>query len=110
MITYSRYVPGLLVVLLAGPAGAHEKPAAPALFRSARSGSWSDAATWEGGTTPTAGSKVQVRAGHAVVYDVKSAHPIRSLHVAGTLSFAPDKDTRLEVGLIRIQAGDGTDE
>ncbi len=41
---------------------------------------------------------------------LKSAQAIRSLHIAGTLSFRSDKDTRLNVGLIRVQAGDSVDE
>ena len=35
---------------------------------------------------------------------------IRSIHVAGTLRFDPDRDTRLDVGLIKIQAGDDASE
>src|ERR1051325_939548 len=76
------------------------------VIRSAKSGAWSDSATWQGGKVPTAGSRVQIREGHTVVYDVKAAEVIRFVHVAGTLSFAPDKDTQLNVGLIKIQAGD----
>src|SRR5207245_3152755 len=76
------------------------------LVRSARSGLWSAAGTWEGGKVPGAGARVQVRTGHTVVYDVESAEAIRLDHVAGTLHFAHDKDTRLDVGLIKIQAGD----
>ena len=53
---------------------------------------------------------VQMRAGHAVIYDVKTSEPIRSIHVAGTLRFDPDVDTRLDVGLIKIQAGDDASE
>jgi hypothetical protein len=87
-----------------------DKDAAPVLIRSAQSGPWSAPATWEGGKVPTAGTKVQVRAGHTVVYDVKSDEIIRSLHLAGVLTFAHDKDTRLDVGLIKIQAGDDTSE
>ena len=45
-----------------------------------------------------------------VTYDVQTAEPIRSIHVAGTLRFDPEKDTRLEVGLIKIQAGDDAGE
>src|SRR5689334_17914839 len=97
----------LALTLLSSALNADEKPA---LCRTTRSGAWSEAATWEGGKLPTAGSKVQVRTGHTIIYDVKSAQAIRSLHIAGTLSFATEKDTRLEVGLIRIQAGDSTDE
>lgn len=82
----------------------------PPLIRSRQSGAWSDGSTWEGGIAPTSGAKVQVRAGHAVVYDVNSDRAIRSIHVAGTLRFATDRDTRLDVGLIKIQPGDDASE
>ena len=83
---------------------------APGLIRSARSGPWSAPATWEGGKVPGAGSRVQVRPEHAVIYDVKSDELIRSIHVAGTLRFPSDKDTRLDVGLIKIQPGEDASE
>src|SRR5207245_55031 len=35
---------------------------------------------------------------------------IRSIHVAGTLRFPTDRDTRLDVGLIKIQPGDDAGE
>jgi hypothetical protein len=82
----------------------------PPLVRSARSGPWSAFATWEGGKVPAAGARVQVCTGHTVVYDVKSDQPIRSIHVAGTLTMARDRDTQLTVGLIKIQAGDDASE
>ena len=37
--------------------------AAPAIIRSAKSGPWSAAATWEGGKIPGPGARVQVRTG-----------------------------------------------
>ncbi len=80
------------------------------LVRSARSGAWSVPATWEGGTVPGPGARVQVRAGHTVTYDVQSATVIRSVHVAGTLTFARDRDTRLDVGLIKVQPGEDASE
>jgi G8 domain len=82
----------------------------PPLIRSARGGLWSDPATWEGGRIPDPGARVQVRAGHVVIYDFRTNDPIRSIHVAGTLRFDPDRDTRLDVGLIKIQTGDDPDE
>jgi G8 domain len=82
----------------------------PPLIRTAKNGNWSDSATWEGGKTPAAGERVQIRATHRVVYNVESDAVIRSIHVAGTLSFAPDRDTRLNVGLIKIQPGDDPSE
>jgi hypothetical protein len=51
-----------------------------------------------------------VRAGHTVRYDVASDAVIRAIHVAGTLEFARDRDTRLAVGLLKIQAGDDASE
>jgi hypothetical protein len=103
-----RILAALTVLLIAG----RVTPATELmpLVRSARSGPWSSAATWEGGTVPKAGARVQVQQGHAVVYDLHSDQPLRSVHVAGTLSFAPDKDTLLNVGLIKIQPGDDARE
>lgn len=73
---------------------------------SAGTGPWSAAATWEGGIVPAAGSRVLIRSGHCVVYDIYSDQAIRGITVAGKLSFATDKETRLDVGLINIQASD----
>jgi hypothetical protein len=89
---------------------AADRPAGPGLIRSAQSGPWSKPATWEGGKVPAAGARVQVREGHAVTYDVQSDQVIRLLHVAGTLTFARDRDTRLDVGLIKVQSGDNASE
>ncbi|HSU67294.1 MAG TPA: G8 domain-containing protein, partial [Tepidisphaeraceae bacterium] len=73
--------------------------------RSARTGNWSDPATWEKGRVPHAGDFVQIRPGDVVTYDANSDQPIRMLHVAGTLTFSRQKDTRLDVGLLKIQPG-----
>jgi hypothetical protein len=96
---------GLIAIGARARADAPEK-ARPAVIRSARSGPWSSPKTWEGGTTPGTGSRVLVRPGHRVVYDIKSSAAIRAINVAGTLTFAADRDTRLDVGLIKIQAGE----
>src|SRR5262249_30734871 len=91
-----------LVILMAFASMAFPVSAAePPLIRSTRSGDWSTPGTWEGGKTPSDGVRVQIRTGHAVTYDVKSDQVIRSIHVAGTLTFARDRDTRLDVGLIK---------
>jgi hypothetical protein len=76
------------------------------IIRSTGSGRWSDRATWEGGHVPYAGDKVQIRTGHEVIYDVDSDAAIRVVHVAGALRFAPDRDTRLCVGLLRVEPGE----
>jgi hypothetical protein len=85
-------------------------PSGAALICSAKSGPWSSADTWEGGSVPSAGSRVQVKEGHAEVYDVASDAAIRFLHVAGSLKFARDRDTCLVVGLVKIQAGNDASE
>jgi hypothetical protein len=97
----------LFLTALAGlfAAAAHADTPADALIRSAKSGRWSDPNTWIGRKTPGPGDRVQVRAGHAVTFDVQTEKPIRFVHVAGMLTFAADRDTRLDVGLIKIQPG-----
>ena len=71
-------------------------------FLSKAGGKWSDPATWQQGKQPTDGSRVLISAGDRVEYDVDAATPIRELHVAGTLSFARDRNTKLVVGLLRV--------
>lgn len=72
--------------------------------RSARNGKWSEPATWENARTPGPGDRVQIRLGHVVTYDVFSESALRMVHVAGSLTFARDTSTRLDVGLLRIEA------
>ncbi|HZE95593.1 MAG TPA: G8 domain-containing protein [Planctomycetota bacterium] len=96
-----------LLFLAGGPAQGQE---AAGVIRSASSGRWSEASTWEGGHIPGAGARVLIRTTHSVVYDVSSDQPIRSVRIAGTLSFDPDRDTRLDVGLLNVQAGEDTAE
>jgi len=78
--------------------------------RTARSGPWSDARTWDGGRKPQASDFVQVRAGHVVTYDVNSSDALRMLHVAGTLTFSREVSTLLDVGLIKVEPVETTTE
>ncbi|MSR54986.1 MAG: hypothetical protein EXS09_17115 [Gemmataceae bacterium] len=84
--------------------------AEPNVVRSAKSGSWDSPATWAGDKVPSAGDAVLIRPGHRVVYGIQNDKPIRAIHVGGTLAFDPDKDTVLNVGLLKIQAGESTAE
>jgi hypothetical protein len=64
-----------LPILLGMIAALHATPAlegAETVIRSAQSGLWSAPQTWIGGSVPGAGSRVQVRTGHTVTYDVSS--------------------------------------
>src|SRR5262245_308933 len=100
----------LFLVLVIGPVFGADDPGLPGVIRSAQSGPWSAPATWEGGKVPGALSRVHVRTGHQVLYDIQSDVVIRSINVAGILTFASDRDTRLEVGLLKIQPGDAYSE
>jgi hypothetical protein len=82
------------------------------VVQTAGSGNWSAGGTWVGGKVPGSNVKVKIHPGHTVTYDFEAGHDvvIRSLHIAGTLTFATDKTTRLNVGLIKIEASDNTDE
>src|SRR3954470_17961247 len=101
-----RYVACLVGMIVCASADA----AIEFQIHSAKSGNWSDVKTWQEGRLPKAGERVQIREGHRVVYDVNSDQAIRMIHVAGTLAFARDRSTRLDVGLIRISAGESADE
>jgi hypothetical protein len=94
------------IALIATPSAVGDPP----LVRSSSSGRWSDPSTWEQGRVPAKGDRVQVRPGHAVVFDGRSEAPIRSIHVAGRLEFDPSRDTLLTVGLILVQSGDDPGE
>src|SRR5688572_10760994 len=72
--------------------------------RSAKSGPWSDPATRAPARVPKEGDRVLVGLKTRVLYDVESAAVIRYVQVAGTLSFARDKSTTLNVGVVTIQA------
>ncbi|NBV22801.1 MAG: hypothetical protein EBS05_12910 [Proteobacteria bacterium] len=102
----------LLLAALAVGISLNAAQSLPVTFeaRSAKSGAWSAPTTWANGRLPKAGDRVQVRAGHTVVYDAASTDVIRMIHVAGTLTFSREKSTRLEVGLIKIEAGETTTE
>jgi hypothetical protein len=96
-----RLFPLALFLLSTSPAAAVDSP----VIRSAKSGPWSAPATWEGNAVPAAGARVLIREGHDVRYDVKSDAVIRGISISGTLAFGTDKDTLLNVGLIKIQPG-----
>jgi G8 domain len=52
---------------------------------------------------------IEILPGHTVVYDQQSDQAMRMIHVSGTLTFARDRDTRLDVGLLKI-GGDSTED
>ena len=65
-------------------------------------GAWSEPATWQQSRAPKAGDKVHIRAGHRVRFDSKSSPIIPLIHVEGALVFARDKDTELNVAVLKV--------
>lgn len=92
----------------------HGKPAAKPvdapLIRSVASGPWSEKTTWDLDRVPQKGDRVLIRPGHVVTYDVESRDVIRLVQIAGTLEFARDRNTSLEVGLITVVASEEVTE
>lgn len=78
--------------------------------RSANDGNWSDKATWLPARVPVAGDRVLISRGTHVKYDVQSPAVVRLIQVVGTLSFARDRNTELNVGLLTIQHSDTCSE
>src|SRR5262245_3230491 len=73
-------------------------------LRSVKSGPWSAADTWDGRRVPEQGDRVLIGRKTKVLFDVDSPAVIRYLQVAGVLSFARDRSTALNVGVVTIQA------
>ena len=79
-------------------------------IQSVRDGNWTDAKTWKPARVPRKGDRALVARGHHVRYDAKSKDVVRLVQVVGTLEFARDPDTELNVGLLTIQHTDTCSE
>ena len=101
----------LIVSILPVPAGSQDVPFRIRFsLRSARDGNWSDAKTWEPARAPRANDRVLISRGTRVIYDAKSDEVIRLIQVVGTLTFARDRDTLLNVGVLKVQNSDTCSE
>lgn len=78
--------------------------------RSVKDGNWSDPKTWSPEKVPVAGSRVLVSRNTRVTYDVKSAGILRLVQIVGTVAFARDRDTELNVGVLKVQNSDECSE
>ena len=103
---------GLLAMSAAGLNAAEDNHEGHVHFtiKSVQDGGWSDAKTWEPARMPKQGDRVLISRGTFVAYDVKSKEVIRLLQIVGTLSFAHDRDTELNVGLLKVQNSDSCSE
>ncbi|HET6878798.1 MAG TPA: G8 domain-containing protein [Pirellulales bacterium] len=106
-----RYLPILTVMLtlLAGflgtsSAAEHEQEqAVPFSIRSVKDGKWSEVSTWLPARVPGDGDRVLINRDTTVEYDVASKDVLRLIQVVGALSFARDRDTELNVALVKVQ-------
>lgn len=109
-----RLVAALAVVVVVTPAAAQHshshKNEAHFTVQSARSGLWSDPATWTPRRVPGAGDRVLVRSGMTVEYDVASKAVLRLVQVVGTLKFSTTVSTELNVGLLTIRHSEACSE
>src|SRR5437764_7940088 len=102
----SRFGGSMLTIVVAGFglgsfASAQEKAArAGFTLRSVKSGPWSAPDTWDARRLPREGDRVLIGRKTRVLFDVDSPGVIRYLQVAGVLSFARDRNTTLNVGVI----------
>ncbi len=109
-------VAALALVSIGGVSAGEERasPAAPDSVqfsvRSVRTGDWSNASTWSPARVPGSGDRVLVAGGTTVRYDVTSSAVLRLVQVVGVLEFARDRDTELNVGLLKIQNSDACRE
>lgn len=75
-------------------------------FVAVQDGDWESGTTWAGGVAPsqTGSAKVDVfiPEGRSVEITSELASPVETVNVEGTLSLAPDQDTRLDVNSMRV--------
>ncbi len=94
------------ISVAADEASHHHHQHAQFSIESVRNGDWSKAETWKPARVPGPGDRVLIARGTTVNYDVTSTAVIRVVQVVGTLSFARDRDTELNVGLLTVQHSD----
>jgi len=79
-------------------------------IRSITDGDWSAPKTWDPPRVPGDGDRVLVARGTQVRYDVSSEAKIRLVQVVGALRFARDRDTLLNVGVLKVQNSNACSE
>lgn len=79
-------------------------------IKSVASGDWSDASIWQPARVPGRGDRVLVSRGTDVRFDVQQPQVIRLVQVVGALRFARDRDTELNVGVLKVQNSDTCSE
>ena len=83
--------------------GKHHDHKVDFTIRSVGDGNWSDVKTWQPARLPSDGDRVLVSRGTKLIYDVQSDVKLRLVQVVGKLSFARDRDTLINVGVLKVQ-------
>eukprot|EP00913_Durusdinium_trenchii_P028293 g26521.t1 len=90
--------------------GKHEHAHIHFSIQSVASGNWSNPKTWKPARLPKQGDRVRISRGTKVVFDAKKTPVLRLVQVVGTLSFARDRSTELNVALLKVQNSDTCSE
>jgi DNA polymerase III psi subunit len=77
-------------------------PLAAATHVTIASGNWSDPRIWAGGVVPGKDARVVVSAGTSVRFDVSQASAMFTLRIDGTLKFATNVNTQMQVDTIIV--------
>ena len=75
-------------------------------IQSVTNGAWSNPKTWSPARVPQAGDRVLISRRTRVEYDLENDAVIRLVQVVGKLSFSRKCNTRLEVGVLKVQNSD----
>ena len=73
--------------------------------KSVADGDWTNPKIWQPQRLPKAGDRVLISSSTSVRFDAKTTPVIRLIQVAGTLRFARESSTELNVCLLKVQAG-----
>ena len=73
-------------------------------IQSVASGAWSNPSIWSLGRVPAAGDRVGIAAGTSVSYDVVNDSALNCLGVNGAMTFAVDRNTRINVGTLMVMS------
>jgi hypothetical protein len=79
-------------------------------IRSVTSGKWSNPKTWKPARVPGKGDRVLISRKTDVSYDVESKQVLRMVQIVGKLRFARDRNTEMNVALLKVQNSDTCSE
>jgi len=88
----------------------HIHPAIEFDLVSVKNGRWTDPQTWKPSRVPKAGDRVKIARDTTVAYDAESDDVIRLVQIVGELRFVRDRNTLLNVAIMKVQASEACSE